>query len=214
MKEHALRAVLAALEMQKKLGGLRAKWASEGDKWPAVVHEMRMRVGINSGEIVTGNMGSSVRMNYTMMGDDVNLAARLESGAKQYGVYVLVSRATADLAGDAVVFRPIDRLRVVGKSEPVEVLEPLCERKELDGRTETLLRLWDEARAAYLAMEWEKAKELFEKCDELEPNRPDRAPGCRTTPSRVFAARCAEYALRPPVAPGEPWDGVHTATSK
>ena len=214
VKEHALRAVLAALEMQRKLGELRAKWASEGGKWPAVVHEMRMRVGINSGEIVTGNMGSSVRMNYTMMGDDVNLAARLESGAKQYGVYVLVSRATAELAGDSVVFRPIDRLRVVGKSEPVEVLEPLCERKELDERTESLLRLWDEARDAYLAMEWEKAKALFEQCDEHEPNRPDRAPGCRTTPSRVFAERCALYAERPPVAPGEPWDGVHVATSK
>ena len=212
--DHARKALLAALAMQKRLAELRAKWSSEGDKWPDAVREMRMRIGINSGEIVTGNMGSSIRMNYTMMGDDVNLAARLESGAKQYGVYVLASEATMKLAGDDVVGRPIDRLRVVGKSEPVLVFEPLCERSELTPELERLLALWNEARAAYEAMEWDRAEALFAQCQELEPNHPDRQKGCRTTPSHVFAARCREFREHPPVAPGEKWDAVYTAKSK
>jgi len=97
MDDHAKHACLTALEMQKRLSELRIKWKSEGDKWPTIVHEMRMRIGINSGLIVTGNMGSRTRMNYTMMGDAVNLAARLESAAKQYGVFTMISHYTYDM---------------------------------------------------------------------------------------------------------------------
>ena len=75
--------------MQKALGDLRKKWESEAD-WPDIVYSMQHRIGLNSGKMVTGNMGSEMRMNYTMMGDTVNLAARLESSAKQYGVYNFV----------------------------------------------------------------------------------------------------------------------------
>ena len=73
LDDHAEKACEVATDMQTKLLELREKWVSEGDKWPQIVHEMRMRIGINSGEIVTGNMGSRDRMNYTMMGDSVNL---------------------------------------------------------------------------------------------------------------------------------------------
>ena len=83
LPNHAQSACESAVDMQAKLMDLRKKWASEGDKWPKVVHDMHMRIGINSGDIVTGNMGSTMRKNYTMMGDAVNLAARLESAAKQ-----------------------------------------------------------------------------------------------------------------------------------
>ena len=81
---------------------------------------MRMRIGINSGEIVTGNMGSTQRMNYTMMGDAVNLAARLEEAAKQYGIYVHFSNLTLDLVDhkEEFLFREIDKIRVVGKKSP------------------------------------------------------------------------------------------------
>ncbi|MBN2035720.1 MAG: adenylate/guanylate cyclase domain-containing protein, partial [Chitinispirillaceae bacterium] len=96
MEDHAQQACHTALDMQEKLAALRDKWKGEGDKWPQIVHGMRMRIGINTGAIVTGNMGSRVRMNYTMMGDAVNLAARLESAAKQYGVYTMVSQFTHD----------------------------------------------------------------------------------------------------------------------
>ena len=113
--DHPLRACFVAIAMQAKLLKLCDKWTLEkknpdepernvknfpesqwapGDKWPKIVHEMKMRIGINTGEIVVGNMGSATRMNYTMMGDSVNLAARLEAGAKQYGVYTLASEFT------------------------------------------------------------------------------------------------------------------------
>ena len=115
LPDHPLRACRVALHMQKRLEELRKKWRVEkikdeepvrnlmgagtdewipGDKWPLIVHRMRMRIGINTGSIVVGNMGSAMRMNYTMMGDPVNLAARLEAAGKQYGVYILVSEDT------------------------------------------------------------------------------------------------------------------------
>ena len=75
--------------MRNKLEELRSKWKNEND-WPDIVYSMQHRVGLNSGQMVTGNMGSEMRMNYTMMGDTVNLAARLEPAAKQYGVYIFV----------------------------------------------------------------------------------------------------------------------------
>ncbi|MFH1089931.1 MAG: adenylate/guanylate cyclase domain-containing protein, partial [Pseudomonadota bacterium] len=110
-----------------------------GDKWPKLVHSMRMRIGINSGDVVVGNMGSATRMSYTMMGDSVNLAARLEAGAKQFGIYTAVSEYTLNLeyvdengerrrTMDAVEARFIDNITVVGKSEPVKIYE-LCAMK-------------------------------------------------------------------------------------
>src|SRR5215475_1712505 len=92
--DHAARAVRVALGMQQALAQLRDKWRAEGDKWPDLVHNMRMRIGISSGDIVVGNMGSTMRMDYTMMGDVVNTAARLEAAAKQYGVYILCTTET------------------------------------------------------------------------------------------------------------------------
>ena len=113
--DHSLRACRVGVAMQNRLRELREKWRNEkqkpdepdcntkglppeewapGDRWPRIVHQMKMRIGINTGEIVVGNMGSSMRMNYTMMGDPVNLAARLEEAGKQYGAYMLVSENT------------------------------------------------------------------------------------------------------------------------
>ena len=158
--DHALRACRVAVSMQQTLTGLCEKWKHEkqdphdsdrntkglaatewkpGDRWPFIVHSMKMRIGINTGEIVVGNMGSAMRMNYTMMGDPVNLAARLEEAGKQYGVYILVSEDTlkmeiTDNDGhvkrvlDMVDVRFIDTIAVVGKSEPVRVYE-LCAMK-------------------------------------------------------------------------------------
>ena len=150
LPDHPFRACRVALRMQSMLGELREKWRVEkikedepdrnstgagpdewipGDKWPMIVHRMKMRIGINTGDIVVGNMGSAMRMNYTMMGDSVNLAARLEEAGKQYGVYVMVSEYTLDCdiserdgerktVMDLVETRFIDRITVVGKANP------------------------------------------------------------------------------------------------
>ena len=214
LENHAKSSMECAVKMQRKLNELREKWVAEGDKWPSIVHEMRMRIGINSGRIVTGNMGSTQRMNYTMMGDAVNLSARLESGAKQYGVFNMCSEDSIKSAGEGFIVRCIDLIKVMGKNEPVRVYE-IIEMEEF--RTESisqLVEIFEKAKDKYLHMKWDEAIQLFEKCLEFEPHHPERAPGCKTTPSHVFIDRCKKYKKNPPVPFGEEWDGVYTATEK
>ncbi|WP_173383619.1 CHASE2 domain-containing protein [Fibrobacter succinogenes] len=216
LENHAQSACSAACDMQSKLMKLRKKWTSEGDKWPKVVHDMHMRIGINSGDIVTGNMGSTMRKNYTMMGDAVNLAARLESAAKQYGAYIQISEDTQKhLEPGKFIFRSLDTIRVVGKSLPVKTFELLAKSDTENRETlNKLVEIWETAREAYLEMDWDKAQDLFTQCLEYEPHLPERDPGSKTCPSLVYIQRCIAYRENPPVAPGETWDGVFTATSK
>ena len=216
LENHAQSACSAACDMQSKLMKLRKKWTSEGDKWPKVVHDMHMRIGINSGDIVTGNMGSTMRKNYTMMGDAVNLASRLESAAKQYGAYIQISEDTQKhLEPGKFIFRSLDTIRVVGKSLPVKTFELLA-KSDCDNSDslKKLVEIWEQARDAYLDMDWDKAQALFTQCLEYEPHLPERDPGSKTCPSLVYIQRCIAYREKPPVAPGETWDGVFTATSK
>ena len=216
LENHAQSACSAACDMQSKLMKLRKKWTSEGDKWPKVVHDMHMRIGINSGDIVTGNMGSTMRKNYTMMGDAVNLASRLESAAKQYGAYIQISEDTQKLLEPGkFIFRSLDTIRVVGKSLPVKTFELLAKSDTENRETlNKLVEIWETAREAYLEMDWDKAQDLFTQCLEYEPHLPERDPGSKTCPSLVYIQRCIAYRENPPVAPGETWDGVFTATSK
>lgn len=218
--EHAQCACDTALDMQSELLRLRKKWHSEGNKWPQVVHDMHMRIGINTGNIVTGNMGSTMRKNYTMMGDEVNLAARLESAAKQYGAYIHICKNTIDQLveqgiNDQYIYRTLDIIRVVGKDEPVETFELIGYTNDENADTlNKLCKLWEQARTAYLGMQWDKAIELFTQCLEFEPHLPGRDPGSKTCPSEVYIKRCKAYKQNPPAHAGEKWDGIFTATEK
>ena len=216
LENHAQSACETAVDMQAKLMRLRRKWSNEGDKWPKVVHDMHMRIGINSGDIVTGNMGSTMRKNYTMMGDAVNLAARLESAAKQYGAYIQISEDTQKhLEEGYFIYRSLDTIRVIGKSQPVKTFELLAKSGcENEKALKELVGIWEKARACYLNMQWDDAIALFQQCLDLEPHHPDRDPGSKTTPSHVYIKRCEAYKISPPVAEGEVWDGVFTATEK
>jgi len=211
--DHAARACGTALDMQAALQHLRFKWKAEGAKWPEVVHNMRMRIGINTGEIVTGNMGSKKRMNYTMMGDSVNLAARLESSAKQYGVFCQVSQHAKEAAGDGFVFRELDTVRVVGKSIPVTTYELLARSGDTGGGAGLLAELknsFHEGLRLYRAMKWEEAAGAFEKSLELEHKRFPELAG-KPNPSKLYIERCREFRQNPPLAG---WDGVFTLKSK
>ena len=218
--DHARRGCNTALDMQSELLRLRKKWVGEGQKWPEVVHNMHMRIGINTGNIVTGNMGSTMRKNYTMMGDEVNLAARLESAAKQYGAYIHVCKNTIDQLVEQkidsqYIYRSLDIIRVVGKDEPVETFELLAYANDQKADSlHKLCELWAQARSAYLNMQWDKAIELFTKCLEFEPHLPERDPGSKTCPSQVYIKRCKAYKQNPPAHAGEKWDGIFTATEK
>jgi adenylate cyclase len=207
MHDHAKQACLTALDMQDKLGDLRKKWASEGDKWPSIVHDMRMRVGINSGPIVTGNMGSRTRMNYTMMGDTVNLAARLESAAKQYGIFIMISNFTHDMVKNDFEVRQLDKITVVGKSEPVVVYELMSVRGKLPPELATMRDLYSQGMASFYKQEWDRAVEALTEADKIEPYR----SFAKTTPSKELIRNCLKYKEKPP---GPDWDGVNRLASK
>ncbi|UCD37402.1 MAG: CHASE2 domain-containing protein [Fidelibacterota bacterium] len=208
MEDHALRAMHTGLGMQDALAGLRQKWASEGDKWPELVHNMRMRIGIHSGEFVTGNMGTITRMNYTMMGDVVNTAARLEASAKQYGIYIQCTTESLNLAGPELFeWREIDKVRVVGKSEAVETVEIMAHKGQLDGSLLEMRDQYQEGMVQYRQQQWDQARKTFEECDRLEEVFAKRP----ATPSRVYIERCDYFKANPP---GDDWDGSWTLTAK
>ena len=207
VENHELYACKAALEMQDGLEKLRRRWKSEGDQWPEIVHNMQNRIGIHTGTMVTGNMGSEQRMNYTMMGDTVNLAARLESSCKQYGVYTQISESTYSAVKDDVTVRELDRIIVVGRKEPVTTYELVSLKGEETDSMRELLPGFGEAIQLYRGMEWDKAKTLFQSLEKHETMHPGRS----TNPCRVYTQRCDAYKKSPPQ---EPWDGVTVLTSK
>jgi adenylate cyclase len=208
MPDHATRAVRTALGMQQALAELREKWRGEGDKWPPLVHHMRMRIGINAGEFVTGNMGSATRMDYTMMGDVVNTAARLESSAKQYGIYIQSTVETISMtAPDLFAWRPIDKVQVVGRAEPIETVEIMAYKGELPAQQLTMCELFQQGLALYRQQNWDAAIKTFTESEALE----DMFPARPTNPSRVFLERSAFFKANPP---GANWDGIWILTSK
>ncbi len=211
LEDHARRACMVAHRMQESLLELRKKWVSEGDKWPQIVHEMRMRIGINTGEIVTGNMGSASRMNYTMMGDSVNLAARLEEGAKQYGIFTQISTDTMEAAGDEFLYRELDTIKVVGKSIPVTTYDLLGLKETAPQYLKDLSIKFKQAIDLYKSQQWDQAIALFEETLELEYQRFPGLKGKKTNPSEIYLERCKQFKELPP--PPE-WDGVYTLTSK
>jgi len=205
--DHEYWACVTALKMDAQLKTLREKWKNEGDRWPEIVHAMQNRIGIHTGSMVTGNMGSTQRMNYTMMGDSVNLAARLESSAKQYGVYIQVSEDTQKAVADRLTFRTLDKMVVIGRNEPIQTFELISEKEQEPEIYKELLPQFHEAQDLYKNQDWEAAESLFKKTDALE----DMFPGRKTNPSLVFMERCQHLKENPP---GDDWNGVWTLTSK
>ena len=206
VEDHELLACKTALAMEKKIVELREKWIHEDDK-PDIVHHLRHRVGLNSGPMVTGNMGSEMRMNYTMMGDTVNIAARLEASAKQYGVYIQVAENTYEKVKDDFEWRILDYVRVKGKKVPVHVYELLSEKDQLDDETSKMLKIYHEGLELYNAQKWNVALKKFDESAKLEDEFPTRP----TTPSKVYILRCNHFIENPP---DKDWDGVWKLTAK
>ncbi|MFQ5432883.1 MAG: CHASE2 domain-containing protein [Nitrospinota bacterium] len=194
--DHAARCCLAALEMQEELGKMRRVWEKEGK--PALT----MRIGINSGMMAVGNFGSETRMAYTIMGDSVNLAARLEGANKQYATHAMISSYTYAYCKDAVEVRELDTLRVVGKKEVVTVYELLCKKGELKPDKEKILSLYKEGRAFYMAREWQNAIDKFGEILDMDIN---------DGPALTYMERCMDFKQRPP---DKNWDGTYIMKDK
>ncbi|UCD32664.1 MAG: CHASE2 domain-containing protein, partial [Desulfobacterales bacterium] len=186
----------ACIEMQKRLAQLRSKW--EADNKPP----LKMRIGLNTGPAVVGNMGSKNRMDYTMMGDTVNTAARLEGVNKIYGIYSLVSDATFNATNNQVVAREIDYINVIGKKEPIFVYELLGYPGSIEGRILETADKYAEGLNAYRDRSWDKAIALFKQALEITPD---------DGPSNTMKKRCEGYKLKPP---DENWDGAFSMDIK
>ena len=215
LDKHALQACIVTQLLHKRLAELRSKWASEGNKWPPIVSRMQMRIGMNTGFATVGNMGSSRRFNYTMMGDNVNLAARMESGAKSWGAYTMVTGATRDAClvhgGDRVVFRPLGRIVVMGRSQPVPIFEVVGLKETLAASARECIGVFEQGLARYLERDWDAAEKLFRASAALEPNQPGVTPGVKKNPSLVYLEIVGEYRVAPPAAD---WNGVYVMTEK
>jgi adenylate cyclase len=193
--QHARNGILAALEMRVALQGLRPHFQAQG--WP----EIRIGVGLNSGRMSVGNMGSRIRLAYTVVGDAVNLAARIEGITQQYGVDILIGEETRRLA-DGVVFREIDRVRVKGKETPVGIYEPVGIAGEIAPALQEEIGLWHEALRRYRAQDWDAATAQLLA---LKRMIPDRAL------YDIFLERMAGFRVSPP---GADWDGAWTFETK
>jgi len=185
--QHARNGVAAALEMQTECQALNQRFAARG--WPT----LKIGVGLNSGVVRVGDMGSQVRRAYTAMGDAVNVASRLEGRTKYYGVGILVGEGTRNMVKD-VAFREVDRIRVKGRDEALTIYEPLG--GELDAALHAELKLWSQTLRGYRARNWDQTDVDLVNLQRLRPD-------CGLY--RLYAGRVSELRRAPP-APG--WDGV------
>lgn len=194
---HAAAACQAALGLQAGQVRLRVRWGEQGGRWPKRVHEMSTRVGLHTGMAIVGNIGSKLRFNYTMMGDTVNLAQRIEAAGSYFGSGILVSGETyaAALRDDPdLVFRPLDRVRVSGRNQPVDLYELLGRGPEAAEASARRIAAYAAARDLYRSGRWSEAREAFLEAAKFE------APGSGKNPSLAMANRCSQLADRPPEA--------------
>ena len=199
--DHATLCCLAALEQMARMEAFRA-WLPEMFGVSHGLPVVNVRMGIASGEVKVGNIGSETSRGYTVIGDTVNLASRLEQANKFYGTRILVSETTRTLAGDTLAFREIDSLRVAGKLETVRVFEFLGLADELSESDRQRVQAYEAGLARYRAQDWDAAEAAFRECLAIEP---------KDQPSQVMLARIAAFRKAPPEAG---WDGVWVALSK
>ena len=194
--DHAQRACFAAIDMNNRLIELRVKAVQEG------ITPLTVRMGVNTGQMVVGNMGSSQRMNYTIMGDAVNLASRLEGANKAYGSGMMISESTYRSCEEDIDVRELDRIMVVGKSEPVTVYQLLSRKNQTTGADADLVDQFSKGLELYKAGDFRLAKSEFSSCLEIFAD---------DGPALTYISRCQAFADNPPDAD---WDGVYRLTEK
>jgi adenylate cyclase len=188
-QDHARNGLLAAMDMQRECKTLNERFAGRG--WP----QLKIGVGVNSGHVRVGDMGSQVRRAYTVMGDPVNVASRLEARTKYYGVGILVGEATKNAVKD-VVFKEVDKIKVKGKDEALTIFEPICLDSEIDKNVQDELKLWHQTLRLYRSQQWDQVEMNLLNLQRMNP-------GCYLY--QLYAERVAQNRRNPVPAS---WDGV------
>jgi adenylate cyclase len=193
--EHARQGVISAMAMQTELDKLRAQMLARG--WP----DIRIGVGVNTGQMRVGDMGSKLRRAYTVMGDAVNLGSRLEGLTRVYGVGIIVGPNTKRAVND-IVFRDLDRVKVKGKDEPVDIFEPVGIEGQVDKKAMDEIKLWHKALRAYRAQKWDEAEMDLFNLQRMSPE---------SKLYQVYFERIKQCRIDPP---GPDWDGVTAFKTK
>jgi adenylate cyclase len=193
--DHPLQAVLTALEMIERLKSLQHEWRERG------LPDIRIGVGINTNVVRVGNFGSDDKFDYTVIGDGVNLASRLQGATKKYGVQILVSENTWKRLDNRVAGREIDRIQVVGRLEPTRIFNPMGVHP-LDERTQKFLDRFQAGITAFHNRRWQDACTHFHEAKELDGD--DR-------PTIYYIERCEQFIAEPPPAD---WNGITSLDSK
>ncbi|MFZ5562415.1 MAG: CHASE2 domain-containing protein [Thermodesulfobacteriota bacterium] len=196
LPDHPKAACLACVDIQKRMVELRAKWRAEGKP------ELKVRIGLYSGTAVVGNMGSRNRMDYTMMGDTVNTAARLEGVNKIYGTYTMIGQPTYEAAAGAIFARELDAVTVVGKKIPVAIYEVLGRRDDVSEAVVKTTEAYARGLAEYRHRNWDKAIQEFNEALAVTPE---------DGPSLAMIRRCEAFRVNPPP---EDWNGAYSMTTK
>ena len=199
---HHLKACRASLEMITKLKELKEYW-SKNNLYTEEAREMDIRIGLNTGPAKVGFMGTDSMGSFTMMGDTVNLAARLEAAGKDYGVNILISDSVKKYIDSEMFTRELDRVRVKGKNEPVTLYELICLNTEVPPNIREATEAYEEAFHSYLNREWMRAIQFLEFSE--------KAKGKKDKAVKLLKERCEAYLQSPPE---EDWDGVFTRTHK
>jgi adenylate cyclase len=194
LPNHANLACTAALEMQASLRQLQKQWQDQG--WPL----LSVRMGLHSGPVIAGNVGSRDRFDYTVMGDTVNLASRLEGANKLYGTEILLSEATYQYVAGAFLVRELDKVQVQGRAQPVAIYELLDHLPDDD--PPSWLLLFSSGRDAYLNQDWQNAMNCFRQVLTLKAD---------DTVAKIYIERCRFYLAHPP--PPD-WEGIFILESK
>ncbi|NCN10032.1 MAG: HAMP domain-containing protein [Leptospira sp.] len=202
VENHAIKACKASIEMVMKLEDLRNYW-QKNNLYSKEAQEMDARIGLNTGLAKVGFMGTDALASYTMMGDTVNLAARLEAAGKDYGVNVMLAEQTKLLVESEMFTRFLDLVRVKGKNEPVRVYELVNFNNNITQNQSDSVGLYQEGYSLYLNRNWDGAIRKFEESE--------RAKGKKDKSSIMLVNRCQDYKSSPPP---KDWDGVFTRTTK